>query len=153
MRSATLFFLLVLSLGAGCSNKPAAAPAASATAASAATHLGVWYWIGTTTAAQAVVAVAPERFRIDFAETGTLRVQADCNRGSGSYKLMAGALALGPIGLTKMGCAVDSQDREFLSQLAIARSLTLVSDRMYLELDEGRGRMHFARDPKSGLLK
>jgi heat shock protein HslJ len=144
---------LALSMGAGCSSKPAAAPAASATAATAPTHLGAWYWIGTTTAAQVVVAVAPERYQIDFAEADALRVQADCNRGHGSYKLTQGALVIGPIGLTKMGCARDSQDRDFLSQLAAARSLRLAGDRLDLELDEGRGSMHFARDPKAALVQ
>lgn len=153
MRSALLLPLLVLSLVAGCSNGPVPASMEGSTAAPAATHLGAWYWIGTTTAAQAVVAVAPERYQIDFAEADTLRVQADCNRGSGSYTLAAGDLAIGPIGLTKMGCSEDSQDRDFLAQLAGVRKLRLDGTRLYLELGEGRGIMQFARDPQSSLMQ
>jgi heat shock protein HslJ len=153
MRPVLLLPFLLLALGVGCTNGPTSAPAASAQPAPVATHLGAWYWIGSITPTEAVVAASPERYLVDFAEAGRMQVRADCNRGSGSYTLEAGALAFGPIGLTKMGCAVDSQDREFLSQLASARSLRLDGDRLYVELDEGRGSMQFARDPKSVLVQ
>ncbi len=157
MRSTPLLWVLALSLCAGCSNAPAPAPvspaehAANDTAAAAATHLGVWYWIGTTSGTQTLAAADPARYRIDFADAGTILVQADCNRGRSEYQLAAGTLAIGPIGLTKMGCPEDSQDREFLAQLAIGGSLMLRGSWLILELSEGRGSMRFARDANAVL--
>lgn len=126
-------------------------PAADSKAAATATHLGAWYWIGTKTAARADVAGAPERYQLEFAEAGTVQVQADCNRGSGSYTLSAGALAFGPIAMTKMGCPDDSQDRDFMAQLASGGSLALDDGWLIVEISAGRGTMYFSRDPKSAL--
>jgi heat shock protein HslJ len=151
MRSALLFVVLALSLGAGCSNAPDPMPKTNTPAAPDATHLGVWYWIGTTVDGQAIVVVDPTRYRIDFADASTMLVQADCNKGRGGYTLDAGRFAAGPIGLTKMGCPEDSQDLDFLAQLASARSLAPAADRLRIELSDDRGTMQFARDPKAVL--
>lgn len=151
MRSALLFGVLALSLGAGCSNAPDPVPAASTPAAPAATHLGIWYWIGSTSVGPTQLAADPVRYQINFADAGTMLVQADCNRGRAAYTLDAGRFVPGPIGLTKIGCPPDSQDRDFLAQLRSAQSLAPAGDWLQIELGEGRGTMHFARDPKSVL--
>ena len=151
MRSALLFVVLALSLGAGCSNAPDPAPAASTQATPAATHLGIWYWIGSTSAGPTLLAADPARYQINFADAGSMLVQADCNRGRSGYTLDAGKFMPGPIGLTKMGCPEDSQDRDFLAQLGSAQSLAPDGEWLRIELSEGRGTMHFARDPKSVL--
>lgn len=151
MRSALLFAMLALSLGAGCSSAPDPAPAASMSATPAATHLGAWYWIGSTSGGQTLLALDPARYQIDFADAATILVQADCNRGRAAYSLDAGAFSVGPIGLTRMACPADSQDREFLAQLASGKSLNPADNGLSIELAEGRGTMHFARDPKSSL--
>ena len=78
-------------------------------------------------------------------------VQADCNRGRAGYTLDGGKFVPGPIGLTKMGCPQDSQDRDFLAQLRSAQSLAPAGDWLHIELGEGRGTMHFARNAKSVL--
>lgn len=151
MRSALLFVVLALSLGAGCSNVPDPAPAASTSVAPAATHLGVWYWIGSTAGGQTVLAADPARYQINFADASTMLVQADCNRGRGGYTLESGTFAAGPIGMTKMGCPEGTQDHAFLAQLASGQSLQPTEARLRIDLSEGRGSMHFARDPKAQL--
>ena len=151
MRSALLFAVLALSLGAGCSNAPDPAPAASLKATPAVTHLGNWYWIGSTIGGQTVLAADPARYQINFADAGTMLVQADCNRGRGAYVLAAEGFTPGPISLTKMGCPADSQDRDFLAQLAGAKALLATGDRLRVELGENQGTMHFARDAKAVL--
>jgi heat shock protein HslJ len=153
MRSTPLLLMVALLLGAGCSNAPAPAPAESGSAVPAEAHLGVWYWIGTTTAAQAVVVADPTRYEINLSDAETMLVRADCNRGRGGYTLAAGALAIGPIGLTKMGCPEGSQDGEFLAQLGRGGLMTLDSGWLHIEFGEGKGTMHFARDPKSVLKR
>ncbi len=151
MRSALLFLALALSLGAGCSNAPDPAPKVSTPAAPDATHLGLWYWIGSTVGGEAILVADPTRYRIDFADASTMLVQADCNKGRGGYTLDAGRFAVGPIGLTKMGCPEGSQDLDFLAQLSSARALAPASDSLRIELSEDRGSMQFARDPKAAL--
>lgn len=155
MRLALLCAVFAMCLGAGCSNAPDAVTAARAPAAPESpaapdvAHLGVWYWIGTTAAAQDVLVADPARYQIEFADAGTLLVQADCNKGSGSYALDGARFAPGPIALTKMGCPPDSQDLDFMSQLRTGGALMAAGGRLRIELGDGRGAMQFARDPKS----
>lgn len=152
MRTALLLAVFAMCLGAGCSNAPDAVPAAGAPAAPESpetTHLGTWFWIGTTAAAQDVLVADPTRYRVEFADAGTLLVQADCNKGRGGYTLDGDRFAAGPIALTKMGCPEDSQDLEFMSQLGTGGALMASGDRLRIELGDGRGAMQFARDPKT----
>lgn len=151
MRSVLFFVVLALSLGTGCSNAPDPVPAASTPVMPVATHMGIWYWIGSTSAGPTLLAADPARYQINFADAGTMLVQADCNRGRAGYTLDGGKFAPGPIGLTKVGCPPDSQDRDFLAQLRGAQSLAPAGEWLHIELGEGSGTMHFARDPKSVL--
>lgn len=158
MRSLALVTWLVLV--SGCSNAPDTAPqasdkegaAASATVASAGDYRGTWYWIGMAVGGQAQWVADPSRYRIEFAEPGTVLVKADCNQGRAAYTLSAeAAFALGPVGLTKMGCPDDSQDREFLAQFAQGRALAAAKHWLRVDLADNLGTMLFAREPQATL--
>lgn len=161
MRSTSLVVVLALLVGAGCSNVPDPAPAASTPAAPAGANpidstkttaitspSGAWYWTGSVGAGSGAVQVLDAtRYRIEFADATTLLIQADCNQGRASYTLSAtGEFQPGPIGLTKMGCSRDSQDRQFVAGLARGRALRSAADTLQIELDDG-STMQFRRAP------
>lgn len=126
---------------------PAVAPVAAAP-----THLGVWYWAGTLSADGHDSALDAERYMLDFQDDGVVLVRADCNRGRASYSLPNRyQLSISPVGLTKMGCSEDTQDRLFLDQLSKARALGAGAEWMLVDLLDDVGVMHFARSPLARL--
>jgi putative lipoprotein len=101
-----------------------------------------WAWQRTELAdGKRIVARAPERYTIRFAD-GRASVVADCNRGGGGYQTgPGGSIAIGPIATTKKGCPDDSQDHEFLRSLASAESYRFEGSALVLELRNGAGAM------------
>jgi heat shock protein HslJ len=94
-----------------------------------------------------VTAAAPERYTLAFQPGGRVLLRADCNRGSGSYEVNGGAMKMGPAATTKMGCPPDSQDGEFLRQLAQVAGYGVNGDELALALREG-GTMRLRAAPK-----
>lgn len=161
-RSAALLILAGLGLSACATREQPALPAAPVPAPAASTppaavttpptHLGAWYWVGTIGAEATVIARDPARYRIEPMDDGRIAVQADCNRGGGSYEMANRyEVRIGAIGLTKMGCPPESQDRVFLADLAAARSFGAGPEWMLVDLLEDRGVMHFARSEQARL--
>lgn len=105
----------------------------------------VWEWQETlASSGTRVVAAAPERYTIEFLPDGALRVQADCNRGSGRYETGAGRrLAIGPIATTKKMCPPGTQDAEFLRGLASAVGYRFDGADLVLLPATGDGSMRF----------
>ncbi len=131
---------------------PAPAPVAPTPAPTPPTHLGAWYWVGTIGAEATVIARDPARYRIEPMADGRIAVQADCNRGGGQYEMANRyEVRIGPIGLTKMGCPAESQDRTFLDDLAAARSFGAGPEWMLVDLLDDRGVMHFGRSDSARL--
>jgi heat shock protein HslJ len=162
MRAAKILVLASVGLSACAMREEPTAPAAPAPAPASTpaptpaptppTHLGAWYWVGTIGAEATVIARDPARYRIEPMDDGRIAVQADCNRGGGSYEMANRyEVRIGPIGLTKMGCPPESQDRIFLADLAAARSFGAGAEWMLVDLLEDRGVMHFARSEQARL--
>lgn len=144
-----LLVLASLALAAGCTS--ATAPVVDATAEPV-THHGAWFWLGSTSAAGTLTVADPARYQIDLVDDGTMQVRADCNRGRGSYTLASPAqFAVGPIGMTKMGCAPDSQDRDFLAQLSAGGALDVHTDWLRIDGADGRS-MVFTRSAQAPLV-
>jgi heat shock protein HslJ len=80
----------------------------------------VWAWHATTGADGGPTSsvASPERYTLRLAADGSVRVRADCNRGSGRYEANDVELSFGPIATTKMGCPAGSRGSEFLDALA-----------------------------------
>lgn len=144
---------VVLFVVAGCGGAPstpeqlpAAAPNAQTDPPLTATALqGEWRWLGTSGPDTNRRANDPARYRLSFQPDGYVMVQADCNRGRASYQLTGAQLSLGPIGLTKMGCPADSQDRQFLADLAGVRTVAADATTLKLGLDGDAAQMRFER--------
>lgn len=65
----------------------------------------------------------PDRYTLTFATGGTLSVQADCNRGHGTWtREGASGLQFGPIALTRMACPPGSIEARFVADLGYVRS-------------------------------
>ncbi|HVF62543.1 MAG TPA: META domain-containing protein [Casimicrobiaceae bacterium] len=77
----------------------------------------MWAWHATAGDAAARPVAEPNRYTIELAPDGVIRVRADCNRGSGRYQANDVELTFGPIATTKMSCPDGSRDREFLDAL------------------------------------
>jgi|PlaIllAssembly_1097288.scaffolds.fasta_scaffold31134_2 heat shock protein HslJ len=105
----------------------------------------VWQWQRTDLPGSArVVAAAPDRYTLSFQGGGRVLLRADCNRGSGAYEVNDTTMKLGPAALTRMGCPPDSQDGEFLRQLARVARYTVAGGELVLTLSDG-GTMRFRR--------
>ena len=81
----------------------------------------VWEWERAGAAASGRAAIderSRRRYTLELAPGGALRVQADCNHGSGRYEHDGDQLRLGPIATTKKGCPAGSLGTEFVRRLA-----------------------------------
>lgn len=105
----------------------------------------LWQWQRTDFAGGApVVSAAPERYTLAFQGGGRVLLRADCNRGSGAYEVNDATMKLGAAAVTRMGCPPDSQDGEFLRQLARVSRYTVAGGELVLTLSDG-GTMRFRR--------
>lgn len=104
----------------------------------------VWQWTGTATPAETIDSPAPERYTLELAPNGRLLVRADCNRGTGSFRIGAGTIALGPIATTRMACPPGSLDARYLADLQRAARFFVAGGVLHLELPADAGTMRFA---------
>jgi heat shock protein HslJ len=104
----------------------------------------VWQWTATATPAETIEPPAPERYTLELAPNGRLLVRADCNRGTGSYRIGKGTIALGPIATTRMACPPGSLDARYLADLRRAAAFFVEDGRLHLALPADAGTMRFA---------
>lgn len=71
-----------------------------------------------------------------------MSVVADCNRGGSIYRIQGDGLTFEPIAMTKMLCATDSLDRDFLDGLRAVERYRLDDKTLTLQLQQG-GEMVF----------
>lgn len=104
----------------------------------------VWTWIGTQMSdGRGVVPEGRERYTVEFRPGGTVNVRADCNRGSASYTRDGSALGIGPIALTRMACASDTRDAEFVKGLGDVGGHQLRGSDLVLTFKTASGSMRF----------
>jgi heat shock protein HslJ len=84
----------------------------------------------------------PSKYTLDLGSDGRASVRADCNRGSGSYKLDGRSLTFGPLATTRAMCPPGSLSDRYLAQLAHVAS--------WLERD---GRLHLATRADGAILE
>jgi heat shock protein HslJ len=83
----------------------------------------VWRLASIDTAGTGPVIVPdPDRYTIQFLESGRLSVRADCNTCGGSYALTGTALSLGALACTRAFCGNTSLDGMFTQALGQTRS-------------------------------
>ncbi len=133
---------------------PVPAPKTETRTANEASNLAqpAWYWLGTIASEVSVRAPDPAVYTLNLAE-GQVSIQADCNRGSGTYTRQNDLLTFGPIALTRRACQPGSQGEQYARQLQTARRVTERNGVLQLDLGNNAGTMLFARDPKARLYR
>ncbi len=84
----------------------------------------------------------PSKYTLELGSDGRASVRADCNRGSGSYKLEGRSLSFGPMATTRAMCPPGSLSDRYLAQLGHVVS--------WLERD---GRLHLATRADGAILE
>lgn len=104
----------------------------------------LWSWEGTTmNDGTRITRPATGRYTLLFQPGGAVAVQADCNRGSGTYLLSGGSLSFGPIAMTRAMCPPGSMDTEFLKGLALVSGQLFRGNDLVLTLKGSSGSMIF----------
>ncbi|WP_052402639.1 META domain-containing protein [Methanococcoides methylutens] len=106
-----------------------------------------WQWSGlieTEPASQSVVP-DPENYTLTLRSDGTYSIKADCNIGSGSYKLEGNNLTLAPGPITLAYCGPDSLDSQYLSLLSNVTNVSMDDDQLVLGIGENGDRMLFVK--------
>jgi len=107
----------------------------------------VWFWTGTATGTGTIASPAPERYTLELAPNGRLLVRADCNRGTGRYRIATGTIAFDPIAATRAACPPGALDARYLGDLQRATGFFVEGGHLVLELPDGGGAMRFAPSP------
>lgn len=72
-------------------------------------------------------------FTLEFGADGRAAIQADCNRGSGTWQSPGpGVLTFGPLATTRAFCGEESVSDYYLSQFQWIRSYVIQNGRLYL---------------------
>jgi heat shock protein HslJ len=103
----------------------------------------VWHWADGY-AGRDSQSPAPDRYTLELAPNGRLLVRADCNRGTGAYRIGAGTLAIGPLATTRMACPPGSLDARYLGDLQRAAGFFVEGGQLFIELPVDSGTMRFA---------
>lgn len=105
-----------------------------------------WQWETTQTADEKISPENPERYTIRLTGENRLQARFDCNSGGGSYQISAGKLSFGPMLSTRMACAPDSLDFQFMRDLGRVDTF-YVDGQLYLRLKGDGGNMRFRPQP------
>lgn len=87
----------------------------------------------------------PAAYRLELLPEGKYSLQADCNRGSGSYTLEGSRLTLNPGPMTLAECRPGSRSSQFLGMLPQVATYVLKGDVLYLNLKVDSGDMVFSK--------
>jgi heat shock protein HslJ len=74
----------------------------------------------------------PARYTLELGADGRASVQADCNRGSGTFQLEGASLTFGPVATTRAMCPPGSLSDRYLAQLGLVASWTEKDGRLHL---------------------
>jgi len=104
----------------------------------------VWSWQMTQMSDGAVIVPdGRDRYTLEFRPGGTVSVRADCNRGSATYVRSGSTLGIGPVALTRMACAADTRDAEFLKGLGAVSGHLIRGNDLVLTFKVDSGSMQF----------
>ena len=106
-----------------------------------------WQWLHYT--ARGVASLAPEhpeRYWVEFLPEGRLALQADCNRGSGTWTQAGAEVKLKAMATTLAACLPGSLDSRFNQLLAAVTRASVVGHNLFLKLPDG-GVLHMQAVP------
>lgn len=131
--------------------RPSAPPAPAAPSATSA-PLGTWLWQRSEYANDTtVVSQDPSKYTLELLADGRFNIQADCNRGSGSYTVSGPQITLQPGPMTLVGCPPGSQDAIFLRDLRQVATYVMDGDNLVLNMRIDSGNMIFSPQPPVSL--
>ena len=109
----------------------------------------VWQWVQFTDPVDEFEVPDPENYTLEFFEDGTLDIQADCNRATGSYIVEDASIniEIGPV--TLAACPPGSRSEEFLQNLGFAAIYFFQDDHLFIDMFADGGTMKFQPDIQS----
>ncbi len=132
--------------------QPVPTPVAPTTGAAPEITQGVWLWQRTEYNNDTTLVVSdPSKYSIALQADGRLSLQADCNRGTGTYTLAGPQITLVPGAMTLAACAPGSQDTVFLRELRDVVTYVFDGQNLVLNLKIDGGNMIFAPEPPASL--
>lgn len=100
-----------------------------------------------------VVPNMPSNYTVEFMADGTMQVQADCNRGRGSFTTDPdGRLTVTPIATTMMACPEGSVGGEFVEALNNSAIYFFQDGQLFIDLTFGSGTMRLAEVSSPSLV-
>jgi heat shock protein HslJ len=91
-----------------------------------------------------LVAEPPENYTVEFMDDGSMAVQADCNRGQGSFTVPEpGRLSVDPIATTLAACPDGSIGGDFTQALSNANLFFFSDGQLFIDLAFDSGTMRF----------
>jgi heat shock protein HslJ len=131
--------------------QPSTPPAPAAPSAGTA-PLGTWLWQRTEYANDTtVVSQDPSKYTLALLADGRYNIQADCNRGSGSYTVSGAQITFQPGPMTLAACLPGSQDSVFLRDLRQVVTYVMDGENLVLNMRIDTGNMVFSPQPPVSL--
>jgi len=136
LRSCAVIVCCVVALASGCTTGAPGGPAATLAPSS-------WRFVEFQSMDDAIGTTRPEdpaRYTMTLNADGTVALQLDCNRASGTWSSepaadgTSGALTFGPLAMTRAFCPPPSMDQSIAMQLGFVRSFVRSGGRLHLAL-------------------
>jgi len=109
-----------------------------------------WLWTSFTGPVQTLDVELPEQYTIAFSADGTLSIQADCNRVTGSYTADdSGSLTIALGASTLAACPPGSRGDEFVQKLGFVRGFFFENGALYLDMLADGGTFKLESAPES----
>ncbi|MEM6528971.1 MAG: META domain-containing protein, partial [Chloroflexota bacterium] len=103
-----------------------------------------WQWVAYLSMDDSTITPEnPAMYLLTLNEDGTLNVTADCNMGSGGYKLEGSSMFIEVLSLSRALCPPESLSEDYLSLLGDVVSYVIEDGDLYLALMMDAGIMQF----------
>jgi heat shock protein HslJ len=124
---------------------PAVLPTAEAGGGTADILGVIWKWESfTPTSGEAVTVDNPEAYEFMLLPTGTIRVKADCNNGSGTYWIEGDSISIEVLTLSRAACPPGSLSDDFVQLLNQASAYGIAGGNLFFEVGGDGGTMKFS---------
>lgn len=105
-----------------------------------------WQWVGFTDPVSGTQEIAdPANYTLKLNPSGSISVQADCNRGGGSYAIDGSTIAIDITFMTLAACPEGSMSDLFVQRLNAAATWFVDGENLYIDLFADSGTMKFAK--------
>ena len=107
---------------------------------------GVWKWHQSLyNNDQKSVPPNPSHYTISFNPDGTINIQADCNRGGGTFSIKGKRISLEVTHTTRAMCPPESLEQAFIKDLNASNIFFFSEGNLYIDLKYHKGTMKLGR--------